>query len=141
MRLSHSWQLAGELARFCIVGLLSVALNNLIIVALTELLGFHYLTSIFLCFLLATLTGFVLNRSWSFRKKTAVQRGELVRYFTITILGLLLGLFASWYFTRHGVPYYVTMITVGILMAPLNFLAHRLWSFGLHLRLMRQELA
>lgn len=139
MQLRQRWQLAGELARFCIVGLLSVALNNLIIVALTELLGFHYLTSIFLCFLLATLMGFVLNRSWSFRKRSAVRHVEVARYFTVTILGLFLGLFASWYFTGYGIPYYVTMIVVGILMAPLNFLAHRLWSFGLRLGLMRQE--
>lgn len=122
---------AGQFGRFCAVGLLSVALNNLVIVALTELLGIHYLISIVLCFLLATATGFLLNRQWSFQKKGRREAFELVRYVIVTVCGIGLSLVATWYLMQRGIPYYVTMVGIAALMAPLNFIAHKMWSFGL----------
>ena len=121
-----------ELARFCIVGLGSVLLNNLFIIACTELLGIHYLISIVLAFLLATVMGFVLNRHWSFQKDGTARTREVVRYLIVTLMGIGLSLLATWYLMQQGIPYYVTMLGIASLMAPLNFVAHRVWSFELH---------
>lgn len=124
---------AAQFGRFCAVGLLSVAINNLFIVVLTELFGIHYLLSILICFVLATASGFVLNRNWSFRKVGTTQRRELIRYVVVTVGGICLSLLTSWMLMQRGIPYYVTMVGIALLMAPLNFIAHRAWSFGLHL--------
>ena len=120
-----------ELARFCVVGLGSVIVNNLFIVGCTELLGIHYLISITLAFVLATVMGFALNRQWSFQKDGVFQTREIVRYFIVTLIGISLSLLATWYLMQHGIPYYITMIGIASLMAPLNFVAHRIWSFEL----------
>lgn len=131
MRRREAPPVAGQFGRFCLVGLLSVGFNNLVIVALTELFGFHYLVSIVLCFLLATAMGFFLNRQWSFRKEGNGQAHELVRYVVVTLCGIGFSLFATWYLMQRGIPYYVTMLGIASMMAPLNFIAHRIWSFDL----------
>lgn len=135
MLTSLSRRPAGEIVRFCIVGASSVAFNNLLIVALTELAGFHYLVSIAIAFLLATAMGFALNRQWTFGKNGVAEQGEFVRYVAVTIGGIAISLSATWYLTRFGIPYYVTMVAIGCLMAPLNFVAHRVWSFALGLQI------
>jgi putative flippase GtrA len=141
VRLRESSPVARQFGRFCVVGLLSVALNNIVIVVLTEFFGIHYLISIVLCFLLATAMGFALNRGWSFGKGESAGRHELVRYVTVTVCGIGLSLLTTWYLMQRGIPYYVTMVGIALIMAPLNFVAHKLWSFGLPFDLTARERA
>jgi putative flippase GtrA len=127
----RSQRQAGEIVRFAIVGASSVAFNNLLIVALTELASIHYLVSIVIAFLLATGMGFALNRQWTFGKAGSADRSEFARYLAVTLGGIGISLLATWYLMRFGIPYYVTMVGIGCLMAPMNFVAHRVWSFAL----------
>jgi putative flippase GtrA len=121
----------GEWFRFCVVGALSAAMNTIIIVLLTELLGLHYMLSVIACFLIVTLFGFVLNRGWSFQVKRSGWREDLIRYVMVAGTGVLLTLSLIWAMVRAGIPYYGGAYAAAIILAPYNFLAHRFFSFRL----------
>ncbi len=124
-------RIGGEFTRFCLTGLLAVVLNNLIIVGLTEILEIHYLWSIIICFFLTTLVGFILNRRWSFRVASRTRQRELRRYAAVTLIGIGTALGGTWGFVQLGVPYYIATLGIAAVLAPINFLLHRVWSFGL----------
>jgi putative flippase GtrA len=121
----------GDWLRFCLVGAVSAALNTAIIVLLTELLHLHYLLSVLACFLIVTMFGFVMNRSWSFRIKGSGRHTEMMRYVCVAAIGVVLTLSFSWALVQIKVPYYVAVYAAAILLAPYNFLAHRFFSFQL----------
>jgi putative flippase GtrA len=120
----------GELLRFLLVGGGSALLNTAIIVALTELLQIDYLISYALCFVLVTLFGFVLNRRWSFALDGAARRGEVARYYLVTILGTLTAMATSWIMVGWGLAYGLAVFLSAGVIAPFNFAAHRWFSFG-----------
>ena len=119
-----------EVARFLVVGATSAALNTAIIVALTETFRLHYLVSYAVCFVLVTLYGFAANRSWSFAVKGPVRRQELVRYYVTTIIATVLAMAFSNLMVRAGMAYWLAVFLSAGVIAPLNFVAHRFWSFG-----------
>lgn len=120
----------GELARFLTVGALSALANTLVIVALTELLRIDYLVSYALCFVAVTLLGFVLNRRWSFAIAGPAQRREIVRYYLVTTVATALAMAASRAMVALGLPYGPAVFLSAGVMAPVNFIAHRWYSFG-----------
>lgn len=113
------------------MGGLTVLLNNAIVVGFTEIAGLHYLQSILLTTLLTTFVGFALNRQWTFRKGGRMEWRELGRYLAGVMwsLGLIMAL--TWGLVRLGLPYYLACLMLAALMAPINFILHRQWSFGL----------
>ena len=120
-----------EIMRFLTVGAASALLNTLIIVAFTELLGLHYLLSYLLCFMAVTAFGFAMNRHWTFRIASEICLIDLLRYFTTTVVGTMAAMGGSVGLVAMGAPYYVAVFAASALVAPVNFVAHRLYSFGL----------
>lgn len=121
----------GELARFLTVGGLSALLNTLIIVALTELLGSDYLVSYAICFVAVTLFGFVLNRRWAFALAGRGARREMARYYLVTTMATLAAMTASRLLVGLGLHYGPAVFLSAGVLAPVNFIAHRWFSFGL----------
>jgi putative flippase GtrA len=122
-----------EIGRYGLTGALSVGLNLLIIVFLTERLKFHYLVSISVCFVTVTFVSFCMNRVWTFRKREAAgTQGELVRYTVLTLTQLPLSLGAcSLCVEVFHMPYPVAVVVVAFVFVPTTYLLHRRWSFGL----------
>ena len=122
---------SAELARFLVVGLLSALANTAIIVLLTELLRIDYLVSYALCFVVVTLSGFAMNRRWSFTVEVAVERKEVARYCLVTVLATLFAMAVSRVLVAFGLPYGVAVFFSAGALAPFNFIAHRCFSFSL----------
>ncbi|MDE2620722.1 MAG: GtrA family protein [Sphingomonadales bacterium] len=120
----------GEVLRFLVVGGASALLNTLIIIALTELLRVDYLIAYALCFVLVTLFGFVANRRWSFALEGEIQRRELVRYYAVTVAGTLIAMGASRAMVALGLHYGLAVFLSAGVLAPVNFVAHRWFSFA-----------
>jgi dolichol-phosphate mannosyltransferase len=126
------WQAIGEeLTRFLAVGGLTLLLNNAIVIAFTEVAGFHYLLSIIATTLITTLLGFMLNRQWTFRKNGVIDWREMLRYFVGVMCNLCVVMVLTWGLVRMGLPYYVACLIVAAVMTPINFILHRHWSFGM----------
>jgi len=122
---------AAEFMRFLVVGATSALVNTIIIVLMTELLRIDYLISYAICFVCVTLFGFAINRSWSFRVNGHAKGREVGRYFGITIVSTILAMAASKVMVELGMSYPIAVFLSAGLMAPLNFISHRSFSFGL----------
>ncbi len=122
----------GEVFRFVVTGVASVALNVLIVTVLTEFVGLHYFTSIAVCFVTVTLFGFAMNRWWTFRRQGGRPAQELARYGVTTVLNLVvcLTLFRLMVERLH-VHYALAMVLVSGAFGPVTYLLHRNWSFRL----------
>jgi len=122
---------ASEVLRYLATGALSVALNLLIILALTEWAGLHYLASISVCFVTVTFVSFCLNRVWTFGKRTAGVSRDLARYTLVTLTQLPLSLGGcSLCVEIFRIPYPIAVAFVSIVFMPATYLLHRSWSFG-----------
>jgi putative flippase GtrA len=121
-----------ELTRFVVTGVLSVAMNFIIIVSFTEYLRVNYLWSIATCFVIVTAVSFWLNRLWTFRKRNGTVAIDLSRYVSLTAIQYVS--YAAGYAlcvqVLH-VPYRIAAIGLSVLVAPVTYLVHRRWSFGL----------
>jgi len=77
------------LAKYATVGLISAVIDFGALFILTDLVGFHYLTSATISFALAATANYWFNRRWTF-KSSGKRRKQLPVFFTIAILGLLI---------------------------------------------------
>ena len=119
-----------QIARFLATGAISVAMNVLVIVALTEWVGLHYLVSTGVCFLSVTTLSFVLNRTWTFRKRGGAPVVDFARYALVVLVNLALSLLLTYVLVDYGVPYPVATVLLSLLFVPASFLVHRRWSFN-----------
>lgn len=119
-----------EIIRFAVVGGASALANTIIIVLLTEMLSINYLISYVICFICVTTFGFALNRSWSFEVGGQARSRELGRYLLVTIGSAAIAMAASRVMVAFGMPYQLAVLLSAGLMAPLNFISHRYFSFG-----------
>jgi putative flippase GtrA len=123
---------AFEILRYVATGALSVALNILVVVILTELVGLNYLLSISICFVTVTFVSFCLNRGWTFRKGQGGAPQDLARYVLVTLLQLPVSLAScSVCVELLHLPYELAMALVSALFVPMSYLLHRRWSFGM----------
>jgi len=122
---------SGEFIRFVAVGGASALINTLVIVALTETLRIDYLISYAVCFVCVTLFGFTVNRSWSFRIDGPAGSREIGRYFLTTATATIAAMVFSWALVKYGVPYPAAVFLSAGIVAPINFITHRSFSFAL----------
>jgi putative flippase GtrA len=122
----------GELARYAATGALGASLNVAIAVFLTEYVGLHYLVSLAICSAIVIVTGFFLNRSWTFRKRGKGALAEFLRYVLVTGANVVIGLLACAFLVEEmKIPYAYGIAIIAVVFAPLTYLVHRAWTFGL----------
>ena len=127
---ASSRKLLREAIRFGVTGILSVAFNTAAITLLTELFRFDYVISYLIVFSAATLSGFYMNRSWSFRITHGEVSKDLLRYASFTIVTLIVALTALRLLEAFLGNYVAAVAIVSAVLAPVNFFVHRTWSFG-----------
>ncbi len=121
-----------EIARYLITGVVGVSVEVALTVLLTERFGLNYLVSLTLASVVAILIGFLLNRSWTFRKRGRTVVAEFARYVLVTLANIGIGLAACAFLVEDvRVPYVYAIALVAATFAPLNYLVHRAWTFGL----------
>lgn len=123
---------AFEILRYLSTGGICVLLNVGIASILTEGLRVHYLMSLTISSLIVTVVGFRLNKTWTFRKARSPALPEFMRYALITGANISIGLTAcALLVERLGTPYLHAIALVGVGFAPLTYILHRAWTFGL----------
>lgn len=122
----------GELARYAVTGGLCVLLNVLLAMVFTEYFGLHYLVSLGLCSTVVIVIGFFLNKAWTFRKHGSAVFPEFLRYSLATGANVIIGLWAcALLVEQFSVHYLWAIAVVGVVSAPLTYIVHRVWTFGL----------
>jgi len=77
------------LSKYATVGLVTAILDFGLLYILTDFIGFHYLASATISFIIAASTNYWFNKSWTF-KSDGQHRKQIPIFFTVAILGLTL---------------------------------------------------
>jgi len=125
-------QRLGEMIRYLATGALGASLNVAVAVFLTERVGFNYLISLTICSAMVIVVGFFLNRNWTFRRRGTTVVPEFLRYALVTGINVPIGLVACAFLVEVAkIRYTYSIMIVAALFAPLTYIVHRAWTFGL----------
>jgi putative flippase GtrA len=117
------------LVKFTIVGG-SGYLVNLVIFALVEALGAHYVVAAVIAFLGAVCNNFHWNRRWTFRAVGAEAiHHQARRFFTVSVINFLVQLGILHLLVSSGMKDILAQaISVAVAM-PVGFVGNRMWTF------------
>ncbi len=130
------WQLINKFVKYLIVGLPNAVIYFGSLYLLTSVLGLWYILSVCIAVALQTVTSFLLNRAWTWRRKKAefssaitLYRG--IKYTAVSVGGFLLGLLLIYLMTEYLHFWYMlsTFVASSILQG-LTFLANNYWTWG-----------
>jgi putative flippase GtrA len=125
-------QRLGEMFRYGVTGLLGASLNVVVAVILTEYVGLNYLVSLAICSAMVIVVGFFLNKSWTFRQRGTNVGAEFLRYALVTGANVPVGLVSCALLVSVAkIPYAYAIAIVAVVFAPLTYVIHRAWTFGL----------
>ena len=120
--------LARQLIRFVLVGLVAAVVYVAIMALMIDGLGTTVLPAAFVAFVVGTAVSFLGNAVWSFGARPTP--GRAVWFFAINTTGLGLNLLIAWAMERAGVHYLLISLTVLIVVPMFNFAGHRLFTFA-----------
>jgi putative flippase GtrA len=119
-----------EFLRFAVVGGIQNGLN-LVVFAIAVGGGIPYILASVLAATVALSVSFVLNLRWTFASRAGRTAGRPIRFVTvwITILALGLPLLAILVSVAH-LPRVLAQAIVILIGAPASYIAQRRWTFG-----------
>ncbi|WP_028980095.1 GtrA family protein [Sporocytophaga myxococcoides] len=80
-------KLRDQFIRFAVVGGICTAVNYVIFITLTELTQIHYLVASTIGFFTGLLTGFYINKNWTFSKEDN-NKIYILKYFLVYLFSL-----------------------------------------------------
>jgi dolichol-phosphate mannosyltransferase len=121
--------LENQFVRFCAVGASGYAINLAVYVALLEV-GLHYLAAAAIAFLVAAVSNYVWNRTWTFRTSDAPVIGQGARAFTVSALSLGANQLFLFVLVAAGAGHLAAQAVAIVLATPFSFAANKLWAFA-----------
>jgi putative flippase GtrA len=119
----------GEAVRFGIVGLIQNALN-VAVFALATGAGVHYRIAAVAAALAALVVSFAFNRAWTFPGRGGPVHHQGARYALVFASAVALGVvLLSLLVEVAGLPEVAAQVVSIVIVAPLSFLAQRMWVF------------
>ena len=120
--------------KFCTIGFSGVIVNLGIMWLLTEKAGIFYIASAAISIEVSIISNFLLNNHFTFSDRK--QRGfvaivkRLIRFNTVSLIGVGINLFAIWLLTSVFGIYYLLSNCVGIVLATSwNYLVNNWWTW------------
>lgn len=120
-----------EFIKFALVGASGTILNILILWFLTEILGFYYIISEIIAFIISGVNNYIWNKIWTF--KESLYKKTLIKYLyflfisiisltvNVSILYLLVEFFDMWYILAE-------IFAIGCAFI-FNYIGNKLWTF------------
>jgi putative flippase GtrA len=118
-----------QLFQFGLVGASGYLVNLAVFAVLNGPLNIHYIAAAILSFCVAVLNNFWWNRHWTFDAKHGHAGFQAARFFTVSVLALVVNLIALKLLVGGGMGELPAQaISVAIAM-PFNFIGNKLWTF------------
>jgi putative flippase GtrA len=118
-----------QLLQFGLVGASGYLVNLAVFAVLNGPLNIHYIAAAILSFCVAVMNNFWWNRHWTFDAKHAHAGFQAARFFTVSVLALVVNLIALKLLVGGGMGELPAQaISVAIAM-PFNFVGNKLWTF------------
>lgn len=117
------------MAKYATVGLLSALVDFSVLYFLTDIVGFHYLTSATISFVLAATGNYWSNRRWTFQSN-GKRRKQLPVFFIIAVLGLLINNYIIYISVEKlGLHYLFGKVLATAIVTVWNFLGNKYLTF------------
>jgi putative flippase GtrA len=118
-----------QLFQFGIVGASGYLINLAVFALVNGALGIHYIAAAIAAFCVAVTSNFWWNRHWTFDAKHGHAGFQAARFFTVSVLALVINLIALKLLVGGGMGELPAQaISVAIAM-PFNFVGNKLWTF------------
>lgn len=115
--------------KFGIVGLSNTLISYLTYAVLVYF-SVHYQIANVVAFLVSSLNGFYLNRSWVFHAKQSAVMKQLLKYYIVYGSSLVLSLVLSYIWIEiFGINIYLAPILNLVITVPYNFILNKIWAF------------
>jgi glycosyltransferase involved in cell wall biosynthesis len=123
-----------QAVKFMSVGFINTLLDIAIYFSLTRLSPFfatHFVTAKILSYGTGSLTGFFMNRSWTFRRRGPLHASELMRYYTTVAFALCVNA-GTMYALVHLLHFHdlVAAFLATLFSFAVNFTTSKLWVFA-----------
>lgn len=113
--------------RFASTGLLVTGTHLILAIILIQ---FFYISSTVansIAFTTSTAISYFLNTTWSFSKK--IQYRTLAKFFTVSLLGLLITMLISFYFQEYKINYLLGIFLAALTIPPMSYTLHSFWTY------------
>jgi putative flippase GtrA len=118
-----------QLFQFGIVGASGYLINLAVFALVNGALDIHYIAAAIIAFCVAVMNNFWWNRHWTFDAKHGHAGFQAARFFTVSVLALVVNLIALKLLVGGGMSELPAQaISVAIAM-PFNFVGNKLWTF------------
>jgi putative flippase GtrA len=118
-----------QLMQFGVVGASGYLINLAVFALVNKALGVHYIGAAIIAFAVAVTSNFWWNRHWTFDAKQGHAGFQAARFFTVSVLALIVNLVALKLLVSGGMGELPAQaISVAIAM-PFNFIGNKLWTF------------
>ena len=121
--------------RYIIVGILGTCIDLGTLYLLVRLSGIDpqksWLLPFFvtLAFVLAVINNYILNRIWTFQSRSTQISSEFIRFFLVSLAGLIFTQFLMWIFVSSGLWYLLAKALTSLLVMAWNFALNKFWTF------------
>jgi dolichol-phosphate mannosyltransferase len=118
-----------QLLQFGLVGGSGYVVNLAVFAVLNGPLDIHYIAAAILAFCVAVTNNFWWNRHWTFDAKHGHAGFQAARFFTVSVLALVINLIALKLLVNGGVTELPAQAIAVAIAMPFNFIGNKLWTF------------
>jgi dolichol-phosphate mannosyltransferase len=118
-----------QLLQFGVVGGSGYVVNLIVFAVLNGPFSIHYIAAAILAFCVAVTNNFWWNRHWTFDAKHGHAGFQAARFFTVSVLALVINLIALKLLVNGGVAELPAQAIAVAIAMPFNFVGNKLWTF------------
>jgi len=118
-----------QLFQFGLVGASGYLINLAVFALLNGPAKIHYIAAAILAFGVAVMNNFWWNRHWTFDAKHAHAGFQAARFFTVSVLALVVNLIALKLLVGGGMSELPAQAIAVAIAMPFNFVGNKLWTF------------
>jgi putative flippase GtrA len=118
-----------QLFQFGIVGATGYLINLAVFAVVNGALDVHYIPAAIIAFCVAVTNNFWWNRHWTFDAKHGHAGFQAARFFTVSVLALVVNLIALKLLVGGGMSELPAQAIAVAIAMPFNFIGNKLWTF------------
>jgi putative flippase GtrA len=119
-----------QLLQFGLVGASGYFVNLAVFAVLVGPADIHHIPAAILAFAVAVTNNFWWNRHWTFDAKHGHAGFQAARFFTVSVLALVVNLVALELLVRGGMGDLPAQAIAVAIAMPVNFIGNKLWTFA-----------
>jgi len=118
------------LVKYATVGVIGTAMDVGSLYVFVDVLHISLLVATAMSFILAVINNYILNKLWTFRKSDRNYRKQFIKYFIVSVVGLVLTEICMAFFVYLiGFWYIASKLATSVIVLTWNFLANKNWTF------------